>query len=343
MAVKTDPSRRAQSDTGEKGIPLDQLLAAVEAVFGAPPDKITAPGGKRRDSLRVILLGGKSVIATRRRLGSRRARELAFLERMAEAGAPVPRLLGQSGEIFFQSDAGSRRLTAELERSAGPSRESLIAGSFETLWRIKAAARRCGILRESPPIALNAEWLGRFAVAPRLLAKAFRIPSPAIDWNPLAQSLAALPVEFVKWDARPGNAAVGPDGTPIWFDWEHYGRRAGVEDFAFLIADEFWPEDPNTSLRLFRETAPENGRALEPFLVRFATVQVAARLRLIHEDWVRHGWLDADKTRRYDYIGTAPQLVRRLLAHGAALAERDPMTKPAAQWFSEFPPPEDWG
>ncbi|RMD94221.1 MAG: hypothetical protein D6811_03295 [Alphaproteobacteria bacterium] len=337
-----DSDVAAAAPAPASGIALEALLRAVEASFGTSPDRVTAPGGRRRDSLRVHL-EGRSVIATHRKIAQRRAREIAFLERMNDAGAPVPRLLGQVGEILFQSDAGSRRLTAELARSTGEAREALLARSFESLWRIKDAARRSGILKLAPPIALSARWLGNFAVAPRRLAKSFGMPSPSVAWNDLAQSLAALPAEFVKWDARPGNAAIGPDGVPIWFDWEHYGRRAGVEDFAFLIADEFWPEPPETSLRLFRETAPAKGRALEPFLTRFATVHLASRLRLIHGEWITRGWIAAEKARRYDYIGNAPELVRRLLRHGAELAERDPLTRPLAQWFRDFPDPDHWG
>lgn len=324
-----------------RGIDPAALVPVVERLFGAKVEQITAPGGRRRDSVRVFI-GGRTLIATRRERADRRAREAAFLSRMADAGAPVPRLLAQEGAFLFQSDAGSRRLAWALESAEGTAREALVGRVFESLWRIKEAARRCGLRAAAEPVALNARWLGHFATAARDVAHGAGIAAPRVGWNALAQSLAALPTEFVKWDARPNNAALDADGQPIWFDWEHYGRRAGVEDFAFLMADEFWSPNPETSLRLFRDTAPAEGRALEPLLVRFATVQVTARMRLVQAEWRRNGWIDAAKALRYDYIGAAPELFRRLCRHGAALAERDPLTRPLSAWFQDFPDPADW-
>jgi hypothetical protein len=108
-----------------------------------------------------------------------------------------------------------------------------------------------------------------------------------------------------------------------------------VEDFAFLLGDEFWPVEPARALRLFADCAPVDPTPVLPLLRRFSTLQVAQRLRLIESQQRKHGWNREDRARRYDRIGTAPELVQRLRDHGTALAQMDPLTDPMTGWFSD--------
>ncbi len=311
--------------------PAEDAAQAAEALFGDPVDRITAPGGRRRASVRVHL-GGRSVIASWRADPARRAREIALLEALAREDAPVPRFLGQSRGWSFQSDAGNRRLTAELERQDAQGRETVAAAALESLLQIKRAARRRGLVADLPPIANGSEWLGRFARGLVRLAERLGIPAPDYDAAALARGLTSLPLTFIKWDARPGNAAIAADGRVIWFDWEDYGRRAGVEDAAFLVADEFWPLPADSSRDLLRRTgfvAPGH----EPLFIRFAVLQGIERCRLILGQQGRHGWQDAARMRRYDRIGVSRELALRVTATAAALAGMDGAAQPLARWL----------
>ena len=44
---------------------------------------------------------------------------------------------------------------------------------------------------------------------------------------------------FIKWDGRLGNAAARADSSVAWFDWEHCGARAWLDDVAWLLGDEY--------------------------------------------------------------------------------------------------------
>lgn len=56
-----------------------------------------------------------------------------------------------------------------------------------------------------------------------------------------AKSLKVKEPRFVKWDARAANAALNDNADVRWFDYEYSGLRHGIEDFAWLIADETLP------------------------------------------------------------------------------------------------------
>ncbi len=311
-----------------------QIADAAYQIFGTHVEKMTAPGGRKRASIRVHL-PDRTVIATYRPASRRRDMELRVLRRLSEEGAGVPKLLGVHDNILFQSDAGSRRLTSELVRCRNEDLEHLVTRTYESLWEIKAAARRSGLVADVPPVATGLEWLRDFTHEARNLSSRLAIRSPRLKLAPLAQSLVTLPVEFIKWDARPGNASVQDDGSIVWFDWEHAGRRRGVEDFAFLLGDEFWTLPPTKSLSLFARSCPHDPDTLVPLLRRFSTMQIVQRISLIESQQRKHGWNREDRARRYDRIGTAPELLRRLRDHGVEMALMDPQTEPLVDWFDD--------
>ena len=80
------------------------------------------------------------------------------------------------------------------------------------------------------PIAVSSGWRKVRVNYPSSLGSLLKISIPRIDSGRMYQSLKINPNSFVKWDARPGNAAVREDGKVFWFDWEHCGRPAGIDD-----------------------------------------------------------------------------------------------------------------
>ena len=326
-------SGRAEADYTELAQRIEAIARIVRDIFDEDVVRITAPGGRTRASVRVHLTG-RTLIASWRPRRRRREMEAMLLGALHAAGGPAPILLGSREEFLFQSDAGSQRLTSEMERRSGAGREEMAAAAFHSLWQLKDAASRAGLLPRLPVIALNLVWIGGFVAGPGKLAEDLGLRPPELDLDTLAHSLRAPPETFIKWDARPGNAAVQPDGSVVWYDWEDCGRREGTEDFAFLLGDEFWPLPPEESLRVFCQEAGK--RAAQPlgFLTRFVTLQAAQRLRLIAGQRQKRGaWIEPDRARRYDNIGFAPPLVRRLASYGADYASRDALTAPLAPWF----------
>lgn len=315
---------------GEEPIRLTAAgLAALAAeVFGRPVLRITAPGGRGRASLRVVF-DGLSVIATIRQDPLRRRREADLLRRLSGLGAPVPALLAERGGVLFQSDAGSRRLSAELARLAGPAQDAAAQRAIAALAVIRRAAADSGLTAELPSIGRSGAWLGDFAQGPLALSRHLGIAPPPILPEALAAAVAAPARAFVKWDARPGNAAVQPDGSVLWFDWEDAGLRGGAEDLGFLMADEFWPLDAARALPL----AGAEGAAEERFLARFVALQIVRRLEIIHGRLRLAGWDDPAGALRNDRIGADPAAILRLCRHGTGWAALDPLTAPLADWF----------
>lgn len=322
------------------------LVAVCEAHFGHTVQKITAPGGRGRASARVHF-DRFSVIATRRPDTDERQREVDFLRRMDGAGAAVPRFLGISGDIVFQEDLGKLRLSRVLARdrsaATGAARQALVS-----LWALKRAVRDVGLLAELPVIASHKDWALDYIASPVRLSRALRLAPPPLEHGPLLATLLPAPAEFVKWDARPGNAMVLDDGTVGWFDWEHYGRRGGFEDIPFLFGDEFWTLDAAASLSLYEQTAPKGAQDVIPVLIRMTALQVAQRLKLIARRQKESGWVDARTALGQDKMGAAPDLVAHLARQGADWARRDPLVAPMAAWFADVgdailsaPPPEE--
>ncbi|WP_127115331.1 hypothetical protein [Shimia sediminis] len=317
-----------------ESIEPEEISRLAELQFGEPVRGITAPGGKTRDSLRVHF-ENHSVIASYRHRASRREREVLVLETLHRAGAPVPELLGVQGALLFQSDVGKGRLSTQLHRRDRDGQISLAEAAFTSLWEIKRAARDTGLTEEVPAVASSAKWVSRFATDCRKLATALDIPAPAADYSAISRAIVPVPRHFVKWDARSGNAAVQADGRVMWFDWEHAGRRHGIEDFGFLIADEFWSLSPEDSLQAFSNTCPGNAEALLPHLIRFSTLQAGERLRLIQKEVFKRGWTRFERARRYDRMGAAPELAMNVAKHADELAAMDPLTVPLSGWYSQ--------
>ncbi len=314
-----------------------RMLALVERHFGVRPERISAPGGKGRDSLRVHL-PGRTVIMTFRPDRRRRAREIVVLQRLAAAGAPVPRFLGEEGPVFFQEDLGSLRLSSRLEHARASGREELVRKlarlALASLVRLSDLAMRAGLDEIVPKMGLRAEWrrarVGRIAT----LSERLGVRPPQTDMDAFAAALRPRRLVFVKWDARAGNAAIH-DRRVKWYDWEYCGLRDGLEDPAFLAADEFWPLAPQETLALLATVRPLS-EADRVWLADYAVLHAVERLGYIVEQVEKNGWIDEDRARRQDRIGYAPRLLARLARHGAQWAALSRHGQALSPWFGEM-------
>lgn len=336
---ETPPSGLAQqsADTRPRLSPAD-IAEAAEAHFKQEVLQISAPGGELRASVRVAFANA-TVIATQRPEARGFDMEVNVLQRLSAVGAPVPRYLGQRNGVLFQEDAGRARLSVQLATLPAERRLEIAEAAFESLWELKAKAAETGLEAELPILAMNQAWLTLFCNMPATLSKSLGVPVPALDIEGLGRIVVQTPKSFVKWDARPGNAALSADGRVLWFDWEHAGRRAGPEDFAFLAGDEFWPLGAELTLGLFTRTAPQASKAgfqqTLRFLTCFTTLQIVQRMDLIRQRLHRKGWADAKTALRYDRVGATPNILRKLALRGSDWASRDPVLKPLEAWFPQ--------
>lgn len=330
----------ANKQVGQMAEKTEKLKPAAVAeicaqIFAAPVEKVTAPGGKSRESLRVHF-ANRTIVATQRAYAGRMRLEVEVLKRLTVEGAPVPKFLGGNERVFFQQDVGSRRLSGEMMVASDAGRLDIAARAFESLLHIRDAGERSGLADIVPELGTEEKWVKGFLGTSARTSKKFEIAPPNVDFQALTDFLHVPATTFIKWDARPGNASIGTKGQVFWFDWEHCGKRQGMEDFAWLAGDEFWPVDCADSLAILEDILPK-GRAKEDldYLGHFITFHIVQRITNIHRRYVKAGWVDVVKAMKYDKIGVDPELGKRLCRHGAGWADRAALTRPMIQWFKD--------
>ena len=317
-----------------------QALAQVcGEILDEPVIGFTQPGGKKRRSIRVQLQD-RSVIATQRPNVGRAMMELQILRALHSRGAPVPEVLAHRDNIVLQEDMGSYRLSEAMQKATPSEQLDVASRAIESLLKTRRVARRLTLERFVPRLGYTKKWVGAFADGPADLSRVFDFDPPEFDRQAVGEALLVPAEMFVKWDARPGNAMMTPAGTVCWIDWEHCGRRQGMEDFAWLMGDEFWPLDPVQMIALLAEQLPRQGtgrkgRSNLEYLQLFAVFYMAQRLALIFRRIRKKGWGKLAQVTQFDDVGTVPELACRLCRHGALLAETSPLTRSLAPWFAD--------
>lgn len=299
---------------GDPRRPKPEIFAQAAAeVFGTAVERVTAPGGSSRESVR-IHMADRTVIATWRPNPVRRQNEATVLTRLSFARAPVPKLLGEHGEFLFQQDLGGRRLTTAL---ATPGiAEDAAENAFRSILKLQRAAVRSDLVSDVPVLGAGDNWVDKMLAAPIRLARREGLPPPVIDPEALKPLVRTKGRIFVKWDARPGNACLDDDGAVHWFDWERCGRREGFEDFAWLMGDEFWTFGPRESLTILGRVFPKGIDEVNVIrIAAFTALHGAQRLALLRRHIRGHGEIPQDVARRYDKLGANRDQVERLAAH----------------------------
>lgn len=315
-----------------------EVGAASTRLLGRAPRQIYAPGGSVRETVRVEF-DDRSVIMTRRRETGRSRLEADCLARLGAAGAPVPRLLGYDGTWLAQEYIPGRRLSVALAEAADEAeRCELAEDAIGSLFEIAEAAERAELVKIAPALGAERGWVARVVARPGRLARRLQVPLPQ-DWDPepCIERLHVPCTTFVKWDARSANAIVAPDGRVAWIDWEHAGRRLGVEDFAWLAADEYFTGEVDDAASavargLVERTEGDVEDRLD-YLAVFAALHATVRLELIWNRLIEDGWQDPEQVLHRDSVGASRPHATCLVRNGAAWARRSPMTAPLAGWF----------
>jgi len=306
-----------------------------ESIFHQPVEKVTAPGGSSRESLRVHF-ATHSIIATQRAYSGRMRLEVEVLRRLSDEGAPVPKFLGGTEQVFFQQDVGSRRLSSQLAQADAPTCQNIAARAFESLIQIHEAGERAGLHQIVPAIGAQKPWVAGFVNSALAASDRYDIAPPAIDFDAIVNALHVPCKRFLKWDARPGNASIGPDDRVYWFDWEHCGARQGTEDFAWLAGDEFFPLGAAEVVAILSDLmGPKLATPELEYLGTFTSFHIIQRLTIIHRRFEKVGWVDVNNALKLDKIGADRALAIRLCDHGAGWAGMAASTRPLQRWFSD--------
>ncbi|SFI97181.1 YD repeat-containing protein [Jannaschia pohangensis] len=313
---------------------LGWIKALTVQMTGKSVDAVTAPGGKGRQSVRLQLDDGSTVIATRRAAAARAEAEAGLLQVLSSEGAPVPRVIGFREGLLLQQDGGRNRLSHAMVKADPDRRIALARAAMASLDACRAAMdRRLDVLARLPGLGTRPGWAEDLVSQPYFLSGDLAIARPQVDADALARSLTAAPSRFTRWDARLANGSVQPDGTVLWFDWDMFGRRSGVEDLSWMIADDWWGIDRAPTDDLLAEFIPdETARKLAR---RLAVLVAANRLKKIAMRLAEAGWTDAEEALRLDRMGAVPSVVDGLCHRMGEIADTDSQTAGFAPWFAD--------
>lgn len=315
-----------------------KLVECAETHFGEKVLQTSAPGGEGRASWR-FQLESRSIIATLRPNFRRTHLEAFALTKIGQYCDDIPECLGVVGEIMFQSDVGGRRLNQEIVKLSRSRRADVAHEAIASIFRIQAGAQQAGLNSSMPHLGINVEWVENFVDAISALEPYSAGRAMNVDRSALAARILCPATQFVKWDCRSGNAAIGDDDRLRWFDFEYSGVRHGAEDVAWLLGDEAWPLDPETMQQIVVAAFdPKGQHALDPYLDYlsvYLTLHCLQRFKLILKEVHKRGWLSKTRVRKYDDAGVHPEFAAQICKVGAFFAQRDPLTAPIGLDFED--------
>jgi aminoglycoside phosphotransferase (APT) family kinase protein len=322
-----------------KGIEKLQALDVCEKLTGERPDDVTYPGGRSRESVR-LHFGDRTRILTRRPDSDKARREARILRALHENGGPVPEIFAFDGLWMVQEDLGNRRLSFVLNGDDRDERGRAMEAAVVGLANCHDASRAAEPLKSAHLLGFKRDWIEKLIGNPRQIGKKIGVNAPKLDMDTLVPFLRVRTASVVKWDSRPGNAAIRDDGACAWFDWEHCGRRNPPDDLAWLLGDEFMPDEPEIEAQVLTDHIGRFSRGFDSteetllYLLAFGVFHMTVRLELIVYRRLRDGeWWDFDYCMKGDKIGVAAICVERLCKRGARWAMANSATAPLSAWF----------
>ncbi len=308
-------------------------------------DLVEFPGGSSRESVRVKS-GGKGIIVTRRKKLQRAKLESGVLRILNQQHAPVPHLIACRDNYLIQQDVGDLRLSQQLQGNGIqplPARNvvDLLESALASLNAIHNIGKNNQLLHSLPNLGSTRNWITTFVGAADRLGIQQKLPTPTLDYEKLVNLLTVERPTFIKWDARPGNAVVRKNGSVIWIDWEHCGKRHPLDDVAWLLTDEFTPYLPDHENDLINKILPAFAHGFSPdqaleYLRVYGTFHGCIRLSMILKYWSKDGWWDFDYCLKFDKVGVVKSLAIDTAKKISAWSQHSELTSALKPWSEEL-------
>ena len=309
-------------------------------VFGRKPDRVAFPGGTSRSAF-IVDMAGELYVFARRESKSDAQLEGIVLRAIGNTGH-VPKLKAVEKDWVVQEFISGVRLPVVLnDTSSMDERERHVDAALNSLAHIHNAASATNLQHRVPKVGTVDYWLWDRTGAAKRMSKTAEIDIPDLDRDKLVKLMDVKRDEFVKWDARPGNAMV--DGKRVvWFDWEDCGRSKALDDLAFVLCDEWMCLDEDAENRLLKTYFPFFNRSLstqhgEHYLRLFAVTHMVLRLRMAQKLWTRKNkWWDRAYCLEADKVGATEQEFGRTLARAKRWSDGVEEWKPLLPWLDEL-------
>ena len=313
----------------------NQAIASCDRLLGQKPSKASI---HRPDSQSVrLFVGDAMVIATRRKTPERAQLEVDVLKELRENGAPVPEIIAYDGTWLFQEDLGSNRLSRTIHKTWESECERWLELALDSLSQIHSAATVAGLHERVFKIGSKPDWLRNFIDTPRRIGRFLGVPCPRLDSHRLFYTLNVPGRSFIKWDARPANAAARSNWTVAWYDWEHCGCRNRLDDVAWLITDESVPDWPVAEHRLLENRIKYFDEGHYPggpytYLRAFGSLHMSVRLSILIKGMMRRGEWDYQPGQGLSQ--PPPRTIRNILSRARRWAAAAQVTRPLSDWYA---------
>ena len=317
------------------------LIRAATTLLNKKVDKVEYPGGRNRESYRLIFDDASTVIATRRDSVDKARRESTILGALSKHTNAVPKLIASNhSQILIQEEKLGERLSRKIAEADNTSYLALMDASLLSLNEIHLAAKKENLADVVNPIGYQEAWLRELFRRPRAIGKYLKVSTPSLDYEALADQLKVTDNAFVKWDARPGNALVTDSGKVVWFDWEHAGKRNRLDDVAWIMADEYVPDTPVEEEALLVKYLPVFAPDMTPevsrdYLMTYGCFHMLVRLGLILK-YKDDDWWDMDMCIDNDKIGVTKECANWVCTRGARWAQQSTLAAPLSSWFDDI-------
>ncbi|MEP0944442.1 MAG: phosphotransferase [Rhizobiaceae bacterium] len=317
-----------------------QVSRLSDKVFGRPPNRVAFPGGQSRSAF-IADMGDAPYVFAKREDRDDAQLEGIVLRTLGDSGY-VPRLKAIVDNWVVQEFIAGERLPVVMD--AEPSfaeREKLVAASLESLVHIHEQAHAQNLQHRVPKIGTVDNWLWDRTGAAKRISKTLNIAPPELDREKLVQRMTVKRDEFIKWDARPGNAMVTANKI-LWFDWEDCGRSKALDDLAFVLCDEWLDVGIDGEWRLLDTYFPFFNRSLSPhhgrhYLRLFGVVHMILRIRMAQKLYSRRNeWWDREYCLKGDKVGVTPTEMARLVNRAKRWSDGVDELKPIPAWLDSL-------
>lgn len=308
-------------------------------VFGKLPARVAFPGGESRAAF-VVDLGHAVFVFARRESKGEAQMEGIVLRTLGPTGF-VPNLRAISEDWIVQEFIEGTRVPVVVDEAADEAaRQVLIDGCLESLAGIHEAAHVLNLRHRMPKLGVADNWLWNRTGAAKRISKAADLTPPDLDRDALVKAMDVKRDEFIKWDARPGNAMVA-EGRTVWFDWEDCGRSKALDDLAFVLCDEWTALEEDTVQALKAQWFERFNRSLSAdqgmeYLHNFGVCHMLLRLRSALKLHARkNDWWDRAYCLNGDKVGVTAEETGRLIRRMRVWADDAPLWRPILPWLDE--------
>jgi hypothetical protein len=321
----------------------ERVVFRVACKFlSTPPVSLERLGGRSRTVWRVLLKDGSTCIAAYRKNRNRAHLEHHVLSALQSKTSLTPRLIRGAGHWTFQSDIGPTRLSETLVGAAPDELETHLLTGLSSLHELHLAGAAAGLNNSVTLLGARMVWVKRLIETPDRIVAMASGTAPKYDKAAILNVIRRINRQFIKWDARPGNAIVNPMGQPAWFDFEHCGVRDPLDDVAWFLGDEYVPHDSESDASIFANHvhALAMGRSLtdaQEYLRVFGLLHMSMRIELILKRKARTGWQDPRKCLANDGMGVSPDIFANLCAKAAYWAKQHVATLSLAPIYLDLP------